>query len=203
MSGALFNERVVAIQPSLVRATGSVTRAAIVQQIHYHAQVGHECEQRGGHCWIVRTYGELGEELGLTAEAVRRAVVRLQCDRLLATCQPEGYQRRKWYRVLYDHPALSDSSKWRERQQESALTPRRNGGSAITSSSQSGRERPKEQWQIDRDAERESAAARRQAVEKEFARNERLAQQQAEELEANGGAAPPPSNLRDRLRRVS
>lgn len=131
MSGLLFDERIVAVQPSLVRLVGSVTAAAVVQQIHYHAQAGHT-EADG---WVVRTYEALGNELGLDERKVGRAVVKLEQAGILETCQPEGHIRRKWYRIRYDCEALSDSSKHRFRslqQPKSALPTTENGSSSST-----------------------------------------------------------------------
>ena len=207
---ALFDERVVAVQPSLVRAVGSVTRAAVLQQIHYHDRAGH-VREHDRHRWVVRTYAELGDEIGLTGEQVRRAVEWLRAPEhgFIETCNASGYDRQTWYRVHEDHPALSDSSKRRNRQFQTAESPVPNGGSASSSSTEGGKgETPpaKEPWQEEKDAEREERRRkllaeenRRLAEEATFEHNEQLRAEAEAELEREGGAAPPPGNLRDAL----
>ena len=99
MTDRLFDERVVAVQPSLVRIVGSVTRAAVVQQIHYHAQAGHVQEYEGEQ-WVVRSHDALGREIGLTGPQVRRAVVKLCELGVLQTCRPGGHERTTWHRIV-------------------------------------------------------------------------------------------------------
>lgn len=129
----LFDERIVAVQPSLVRAVGSVTVAAVVQQIHYHAEYGHT-ESFVGAEWVKRTYADLANEIGLTCEQVRRAVNKLEAAGIVEVCQPEGHLRTKWYRLNYDSPALSDSSNRRNGQMEVAKRPIPIGENATSSS---------------------------------------------------------------------
>lgn len=132
----LFDERVVAVQPSLVRAVGSVSTAAVLQQIHYHAQAGHT----KGEGWVVRTYAELGQEIGLSCEQIRRAVGKLEEMGVVESCQPEGHVRRKWYRIVHGAPALSETSNRQNRRLEAAKSPDAIGridGSSSTDDSKS------------------------------------------------------------------
>jgi hypothetical protein len=108
MSGALLlDERMVSAQPSLVRAFG-LTNAVVLQQVHWHHVYGDGIEH-DGHAWFPVTYAGLAEELGLSAEQVRRAVEYLEGEELLISCQPEGRtSRRKWYRVNRAHPQIPE-----------------------------------------------------------------------------------------------
>ncbi len=128
----LFDERVVAVQPSLVRAVGSVTAAAVLQQVHYHAQAGHVQEDG----WVARTYADLGREIGLTEEQARRAVGKLESLGLMESCQPEGHVRRKWYRIAYDSAVLSGMSNRQNRRMEAAESPVPSGQFAASSSTE-------------------------------------------------------------------
>jgi hypothetical protein len=145
MSAALLGGRPVVVTPQLVRiASGSVTRAAVLQQIHWHrneAKNDPAVLEHDGQWWVAITYVDLGGELGLSAEQVRRSIEWLERPRdkdgnalmpLLLSVQPENYYRRKWYRLNEDHPELSDSSNRRNRQMHEAKTPTRSGGSAVT-----------------------------------------------------------------------
>ncbi len=116
----LIDERVVAVQPSLVRALG-LTRAVVLQQIHWHlGRAGHGVDY-DGEVWFPVTQAELASETGLTEDVVHRAILALETAGLLLACQPEGHQwRRKWYRidhchVLFVHSAESRYQKPRQR----------------------------------------------------------------------------------------
>ena len=102
---ALLNERVVTAQPSLIRLLG-LTKAVVLQQLHWHlAAAGHGIEH-DGEMWYPVTCTVLAAEMGLAPDAVRRALVALEADELVLSCQPEHYQRRKWYRVNAENVLL-------------------------------------------------------------------------------------------------
>lgn len=147
-SPLLFNERVVAVQPSLVRAVGSMTGAAVLQQIHYHSQAG-DTSPFEGHEWVVRTYAELGSEIGLSEDQVRRAVVKQEAAGLIETCQPEGHVRTKWYRVVTEHAALSESSNRQNRGLEPAGSRDATGDSAASSSLHTAKRRDRSQPSVE------------------------------------------------------
>lgn len=152
---ALFDERVVAVQPSLVRAVGSVTAAAVLQQIHYHAQAGHT----RGDGWVVRTHAALGSEIGLTDRQVAHAARKLETIGVLESCQPDGYDRTKHYRVVRDAPALSGSSNRQISRIEARELPLPTAKSGATSSTEGERRSKTRPWGSE-DEIRQAAQAR-------------------------------------------
>ena len=105
----LADERIVGAQATFVRAVG-LARAVVLQQIHYNAVNPRIGEDHDGHRWYAVTAFELADEIGLSESAIQRAVRALEDDRLLLSCQPEGWSsRRKWYRVNVDHPLVTGS----------------------------------------------------------------------------------------------
>jgi hypothetical protein len=154
MSSALLDERSVVVQPSLVRATGSVTRAAIVQQIAWHliAPKDADVREHDGHRWLVMPFAELGDEIGLTEEKVRRGVgwlrepfttekidgkrerIVLDVEPFIIGHQAASHDRTMWLRLNTDHPLLPDLSKRRTRRLETANAPLANGERAACSS---------------------------------------------------------------------
>ena len=108
MSGLLHDERCIVIQPSLVRRLGNMHDAAVLQQLHYwmpRATAVHD-----GTRWVYKTYDDWGTEIGLTAKQARHAINRLEGLGVIISCQPEAWQRRKWYRIEYQHELLSASA---------------------------------------------------------------------------------------------
>lgn len=101
----LLDEACIVLQPSLVRRLGSMHDAALLQQLHYWTPKG--SAQHDGYRWVYKTYEEWGDEIGLSTKQVRQAINRLEEAGLVMSCQPEGHNRRKWYRIDYDHPFLA------------------------------------------------------------------------------------------------
>jgi len=100
----LLDQRIVVIQPALVKELGHITDAAVLQQLHYwmpRARSEHD-----GFLWVYKTYDEWSEEIGITPKQVRSAMQRLEDHGLVISCQPEAYHRRKWYRIDYSHDLL-------------------------------------------------------------------------------------------------
>ena len=102
-NGLLLDERVVAVQPSLVRAIG-LTKAVVLQQLHWHLGAAGHGREHAGEVWFPITQTVLAEETGLTAQVVRRALEALEQEGIVLSIQPEGRQsRRKWYRIDLAH----------------------------------------------------------------------------------------------------
>jgi hypothetical protein len=102
MRGQLLDERSVAVQPSLVRALG-ITRAIVLQQIHWHSREHHGEELSDGNEWVALPLAKFSDETGLTIHQCRRAVDDLEEREVILSTQPEGYIRTKWYRVNLGH----------------------------------------------------------------------------------------------------
>lgn len=103
-SRLLIDERVIAVQPSLVRALG-LTKAVVLQQIHWHLEAGgHGKLHADGEEWFPVTQDVLADEIGLTRPIVRQAIDALEAAGIVLACQPEGHRsRRKWYRIDHSH----------------------------------------------------------------------------------------------------
>lgn len=107
-SALLLDEPCLVIQPVLVRALGHLVDAAVLQQLHYwmqRAQSRHE-----GFTWVWKTYEEWGEEIGVSTKQVRSAIERLETRGVVVSCQPESWNRRKWYRIDYTNDVLYGDS---------------------------------------------------------------------------------------------
>ena len=102
----LMDEPVIVLQPALVRALGNIHDAAILQQLHYwsaRAESRHD-----GEIWVYKTYVDWSEEIGITEKQTKSALQRLELEGIVISCQPEGFHRRKWYRISYDHDLFTD-----------------------------------------------------------------------------------------------
>lgn len=107
MSGKLIDERVVAVQPSLIKAFGSA--AIVLQQVHFHSQGPHQYEHDGVRWWRVDPE-EYGDETGLSEHQIRRAIRKLEEAGVLDSTSPGGYDRTKYHRIVRDHPLLVDNA---------------------------------------------------------------------------------------------
>lgn len=124
LTGLLLNEPCIVVQPSLVRALGQITDAAVLQQLHYW--MSRTSNELYGHMWVYKTTDEWANEIGVTAKQVRAAIARLEGIGVVVSCQPEKvrWQRRKWYRINYEHPVIaSDASKQRSDRMGSSISP--------------------------------------------------------------------------------
>lgn len=97
----LLDERIVVVQPALIRRLGHITDAAVLQQLHYW--MPRATAENSGERWVYKTYEEWADELGLTPKQVRSSMNRLEEMGAVRSCQPEAYYRRKWYRIDYEH----------------------------------------------------------------------------------------------------
>lgn len=103
----LLDERVVAVQPSLVRAFG-MNCAVVLQQVHWHIRAG-DTRHHDGHEWVRMPYAMIEDETGLTEKMIRTAVGKLEDPdgvAVLVSCQPESWDRTKWYRIDHDNVGL-------------------------------------------------------------------------------------------------
>lgn len=102
----LLNEKIIALQPSLIRALdGDLHGAIVLQQIAYWMPRAES--EYDGHTWVWKTYPAMAEETALTVDQCRKATRRLETMGLLISCQPERGTRTKWYRIDFDHPILA------------------------------------------------------------------------------------------------
>lgn len=104
-SALLLDEPCLVIQPALVRALGYIADAAVLQQMHYWQS--RATAQHAGRRWIYKTYDDWSIEIGITPKQTRTSIGRLEAAGLVESCQPEAYNRRKWYRVCYEAPLLT------------------------------------------------------------------------------------------------
>lgn len=107
MSRLLLDERCVVIQPTLVRALGRMSDAALLQQVHYWLPYARS--EFGGHRWVYKTADDWADETGLSPHQVRRSFARLEALGVVLTCKPraKSWNHRKWYRIDYNHPVLT------------------------------------------------------------------------------------------------
>lgn len=106
MTRLLLDEQVIIVQPALVRALGSMIDAALLQQLHYW--MARATAQHAGRVWVYKTIDEWADEIGVTEKQAKSAIHRLEAEGMVESCQPEGSNRRKWYRIVYEHPLFAE-----------------------------------------------------------------------------------------------
>ena len=114
MSNLLMGERVIAVLPALVRKLDSLSDAVVLQQLHYW--MDRTDNEYDGHVWVYKTYDEWSEEIGLGSRQIRYSMQRLENLGLVVSLQLDGGDRRKSYRVNYDHPFLVEDDEQTKRQ---------------------------------------------------------------------------------------
>lgn len=106
MQRLLLDDRIIAVQPALIRALdGRAAEAIVLQQLHYwlpHARSEHD-----GHRWVYNTYEQWADQTGLSPSQAKRAMGRLEARGLVVVSQPAGQDRTRWYRIDYDHEILA------------------------------------------------------------------------------------------------
>lgn len=107
MSSLLLGDRVIVVQPALVKALDSISDAVVIQQLHYWTPKAES--EYDGHIWVYKTYEEWSEEIGLSPRQIRYSMTRLEALGVVISCQPEGNDRRKWYRIDYAHALLESN----------------------------------------------------------------------------------------------
>jgi type IV secretory pathway VirB3-like protein len=104
-SALLLDESVIVVQPALVRLLGHLSDACVLQQLHYW--MDRTTNERDGRRWVYKTYRQWSDEVGISEAQARASIQRLEEVGVVVSCQPEAYNRRKWYRIDYDHLLLS------------------------------------------------------------------------------------------------
>lgn len=104
----LLDERIVTVQPSLVRAVG-LTCAVVLQQIHWHLGAGHGEELDDGATYAPLPLKDFEDETGLTRDQIRKALRVLEELAVVKAASPGGYDRTKWYSVDYQHVLVCPS----------------------------------------------------------------------------------------------
>lgn len=94
--------RTIPVNPAVVAARGS-DQAIVLQQLMWHLEYAEHGIEHDGWWWFGITYTDLAAETGLSVDQARRAVRSLEDDGYLVSCQPEGHNRRKWYRIDLSH----------------------------------------------------------------------------------------------------
>lgn len=91
----------VQVHPEVVRKLKSANQALCLQKLSYWLE--RATNEYDGYVWVFNTYEEWAEDLGLSASQVERAMITLEEMGLVITVQPEGFDRRKWYRIDTEH----------------------------------------------------------------------------------------------------
>lgn len=96
----LLDERIIAVQPALIRVLGA-SEAIILQQLHFWLTRA-TCEH-DGEMWVYKTYADWGDETGMSQKAVRGALDRLRkIDVVIAVQNPrDPHDRTRWWRIDY------------------------------------------------------------------------------------------------------
>lgn len=96
MSGLLMDERFVAVFPSLVRKLGNMEAAAILQHLHWSADVTG---------WIHASYAQVSADTGITERTVRRRIQTLRDEGYLTARRASSTDATMVYRVEVDKVA--------------------------------------------------------------------------------------------------
>lgn len=102
-SHLLIDGPLVTVPVKLTRALGSLSKAAVLQQVSWKLQAAGE-DYDDGYRWVPLLSADLADLTGLSESTVRRLVVDLEKLGVLVSEQPETFNRRKWYRI--DHAAV-------------------------------------------------------------------------------------------------
>lgn len=103
MNNLLINERPLTIQPSLITVFG-LQHALILQQVHFASQQPKSGKIINGEKWIWNSYEEWRDNWFpfWSTENIRKHFTALENAGLLLSCQPEAFDRTKFYRINYD-----------------------------------------------------------------------------------------------------
>lgn len=111
----------VQVHPEVVRKLKSANQALCLQKLSYWLE--RSTNEYDDHIWVFNTYEDWAEDLGLSADQVARAMTALEDMGLVITVQPEGFDRRKWYRIDTNHEfwmSAEESAKTRNREMDGA-----------------------------------------------------------------------------------
>ena len=113
----LFDEEPKSFSPTLAKALGSVSKAVIMQQIHFW--IKHYAKKRDkshffkGFYWVFNSYAEWHKDLDfIPLPTMKRQILALEKDGLLISddFNKNRGNRTKWYRIDYEKlTALTDS----------------------------------------------------------------------------------------------
>jgi DNA-binding Lrp family transcriptional regulator len=101
--GVLLDEVTLVVQPSLVRALGSIADAMMLQQVHhrtvrpYHGDV--IVEDAEGRRYVQRSLTAWADETGLSRDQVKRSMTALEAAGLILRVQVPGWDRTYGYAV--------------------------------------------------------------------------------------------------------
>jgi hypothetical protein len=110
-SKLLIDESPLQVLPSLACLLGGAEPAIVLQQVHYWVGITKKTKQkanfRNGHWWVHNTYAEWREAFPWIPErTLKRIMAKLEgrgtLPQILVAEQPDGPDRRKWYRIDYD-----------------------------------------------------------------------------------------------------
>ena len=95
MTSMLLDEEFVAVFPSLVKRLGGMNEAAVLQTIHFAAQM--QSHVLDGRRWVALTAAQIGRRTGLSDDAVLRALKSLrEMDVLIAQNAGRGTRKLMW-----------------------------------------------------------------------------------------------------------
>lgn len=127
MKSLLMDEEFVAVFPSLVKRLGGMNEAAVLQTIHFTANLSHVVLD--GRRWTMLTAGEIGRRTGLSDDAVLRALTSLREEGvLLDRSAGDGTRRLMWsinreaLEKAHRESAVTHPAKSRQPHRESAVS---------------------------------------------------------------------------------
>ena len=91
----------IQVHPEIIKRLGSATQAIVLQQLSYWLERAENIHN--GENWVYNTYEDWAEQLGLSASQIKRAITALEDLGVVVSCQPEAYDRIKWYRIDTEH----------------------------------------------------------------------------------------------------
>jgi DNA-binding Lrp family transcriptional regulator len=88
-------------QPDLGRALGNLYDAIVLQQLQYWGR--RATKEFDGARWVYKSYAQLGAEVGLSADQIRRSVARLRKLGVVVSIRNPyvGMDQVRWYRIDY------------------------------------------------------------------------------------------------------
>ncbi len=109
----LFNEEPKSFSPTIAEALDSISKAVIIQQIHFWIYVYSNKRDRNhffnGHYWVFNSYNDWHDDLRFIKFAtLKRQILELEKDGLLISAEfnKNRGNRTKWYRINYEALAI-------------------------------------------------------------------------------------------------
>lgn len=93
-------EEFLQVPPTLACAIG-LNEAIVAQRIYWLLKYPQNGKEVDGHRWIYNSYSEWRKQFFpfWSEDTIKRIFISLECRGIIASCQPEGSNRRKYYRV--------------------------------------------------------------------------------------------------------